>query len=74
MSNTSVTIYIAQPSNILRDLSAKLASDDVIAVDNLSYPAKLVFGEFVSPGALFNPGLFQNLFRGIFTYTTNISQ
>jgi hypothetical protein len=74
VANASVTGYISQSSNILSDLPAKLASNNVMTVNNLSYPAKLVFGEFAGFCALPNLGLFQNLFRGIFTDAKNIGQ
>jgi hypothetical protein len=74
VTNTPITGYITQSSDILRGLPAKLTSHDVIAVDNLSYLAKLIFAEFASLCAFFDSGLFQNHFRGIPTYTMNICQ
>jgi hypothetical protein len=74
VANASVTVYIAQPTDILSYLSAKLSSHDVIAVDNLGYAAKLIFGEFACLCAFFDSGFLQNLFGGIFTYTTNTGQ
>jgi hypothetical protein len=43
VANAFITVYIAQASYILSNLPAKPASHDVIAVDDLRYPAKLVF-------------------------------
>jgi hypothetical protein len=74
VSSASVTVYIAQPTDILSYLSSKLSSHDVISVDNLCYAAKLIFGEFACLCAFFDSGFFQNLFRGISTYTTNTGQ
>jgi hypothetical protein len=74
VTNASVTVYIAQPSNILSYLSAKLTSYDVIAVNNLSYPAKLIFTEFAGLCTLFDPGFLQDLSRRVFAYTGNIGQ
>jgi len=71
---TPVTVYIPQPGNILRYLSAKLTADNIITVDNLSYSAKLVFGKLAGLGAFFNLGLFQNPLRGMPAYTINVSQ
>jgi hypothetical protein len=74
VANTSVTIYIAQASYILSNLPAELTFHDVIAIDNLRYMAKLIFTEFAGLCAFFDPGFFQNLRRGIFTYTNNVGQ
>jgi len=74
VSNASVTVYISQPRDILNYLSAKLSSHDVIAVDNLCYAAKLIFGEFACLCGFFDSGFFQNLFRGVSTYTTDTGQ
>jgi hypothetical protein len=71
---TSVTIYIPQSRDILNNLSAKLASDNIIAVNNLIYSAKLVFTEFVGLYMSFDLRFFQNLSRRIFTYAVNIRQ
>jgi hypothetical protein len=62
MADASVAAYIAQPRNILRNLSAELASHYVIAVDNLGYSAQLVFRKLVGSYTFVNAGLFQNLF------------
>jgi hypothetical protein len=74
VSNTPVTVYIAQPTDILSYLSAKLSSHDVISVDNLCYSAKLIFGELAGLCAFFDSGFFQNLFGSISAYTTNTGQ
>jgi hypothetical protein len=74
VANASITAYIAQSSNILSGLPAKLASHNVIVVNNLSYSAKLIFAEFAGLGAFFNLGLLQNHFRSMPTYTMNIGQ
>jgi hypothetical protein len=58
MSDTSVTADIAQSSDVLGDLPSKLASHDVIAVNNLSDAAKLVFAEFAGLGAFVNFAFF----------------
>jgi hypothetical protein len=60
VSNASVTVYISQPRDILNYLSAKLSSHDVIAVDNLCYPAKFVLAELAGLCAFFDSSLFQN--------------
>jgi len=74
VANASVTTYIAQAGYILCNLPAKLTFHDVITVDNLRYAAKLVFTELAGLCTSFDTRFFQNLFRGIFTYTDNISQ
>jgi hypothetical protein len=74
VANASVTIYITQASYILSNLPAKLTFHDVIAVDNLCYVAKLIFTKFAGLCAFFDPGFFQNLRRGTFTYTNNVGQ
>jgi hypothetical protein len=74
MTKTSVTVDVTQASYVLGNLSAKLAFHDIIAVDNLGYAAKLIFTELAGLCAFVNTGLFQNLLRGVFTYTNNIGQ
>jgi len=54
VANASITGYVTQSSDILSNLSSKLAPHDVIAVDDLRYPAKLVFGEFTGFCAFFD--------------------
>jgi hypothetical protein len=74
VTDASITVYIAQASYILSDLPAKPASHDVIAVNDLRYPAKLVLAQLAGLCAFFDPGFFQDLFRGVLTYTINIGQ
>jgi hypothetical protein len=61
VTKASVAVYIAKASDILKNLSAKLTSHSIVAVDYLRYPAKLVFGEFAGLCILIYLGLFQNL-------------
>jgi glucan phosphoethanolaminetransferase (alkaline phosphatase superfamily) len=58
VTSAAVTAYVAQPGYVLRNLSSKLAADDVVAFYNLGYPAELIFGELVSLCALIDLGLF----------------
>jgi hypothetical protein len=58
MSDTSVTADISQSSDVLGDLPSKLASHDVIAVNNLSDAAKLVFAQFAGLGDFVNFAFF----------------
>jgi hypothetical protein len=74
VADTSITIYVPQPSNIASYLSAKLTSHYIISVDNLGYSAKLIFAEPAGLLIFFNLCLLQNLPGCIFAYTSNISQ
>jgi hypothetical protein len=74
MTKASVTADIAQASDVLSHLPAKLTFDDAIAVDNLRYLAKLIFAELARLGALFDPGFFQYLLRRTLAYTDDVSQ
>jgi hypothetical protein len=74
VANAPVALYVAKPSDILSNLSAELASDYVIPVDNLRYLAELVFAEFAGLCVFFDPGLLQYLLRGMLTNTNNVGQ
>jgi hypothetical protein len=58
VANAAVTGYVTQTGYVLRNLSSKLAADNVIALYNLGYPAELIFGEPVGLYDLLNLGLF----------------
>jgi hypothetical protein len=72
MPDTSVAAYVTQARDILGDLPSQLTSDDIITVNNLVYPTKLVLTEFAGFGTLFYLCLFQNHFRCMLTYTMDI--
>jgi hypothetical protein len=58
VANAAVTAYVAKPGYVLRNLSSKLAANNVIALYNLGYPAELIFGEPVGLYGLLDLGLF----------------
>jgi hypothetical protein len=74
VSNPPVTTDITQTGDVLGHLPAKLTFDYAIAVDDLRYLAKLIFGELVRLGGFFDPGFLQYLPRRTQTDTDNISQ
>jgi hypothetical protein len=74
VSDAPIAANITQTGNILRNLPSQLAAHDVIAVNNLSYPAKLILRQFAGFRALINSGFLQNLPGRVFAYTTYIGQ
>jgi hypothetical protein len=74
MSNSSIAANIAQARDVLRDLSSKLASDDIVAVDDLCYSAKLIFAELAGLGHLLDSGFLENLLRRIPAYSRHVRQ
>jgi hypothetical protein len=74
VTNPAITGYVTQASDILSHLPAKLASNNVIAVYDLRYPAQLILGQLSRFCRSFNPRFLQNLFGRIFAYPKNIGQ
>jgi hypothetical protein len=69
---TPVARYITQTGNILRHLTPKLTFNNTLTVDNLSYPAHLIFREPAGLGCLIDADLLQNHICGVPADAVNI--
>jgi hypothetical protein len=63
MPKTSVAVNVAQPPDVLSNLSPELSSNYVVTVDNLRYPAKFVFSKLAGFRIIIDFGFLQNFFR-----------
>jgi hypothetical protein len=61
--HTPVAMDVDKTGNILRDLAFELSLDHVVAVDDLGYPADLVFRQLLGADAWLYTGLRTYLFR-----------
>jgi hypothetical protein len=74
VSESSITIDIPQTGNVLGHLPAKLPAHDIVPIDYLRYPAKLILSKFAGLCVAINARLLQYLFGCVPAYTVDIGQ